>query len=124
MIRSQRAAVREALLEALDGWARAALGLTKGEPLFARYLMDVAQQADENAWRRNVRQWFLERNADELAKAAEEALKSRQPPATIELLAWTLYSRRKDGQDAGGFARSHRLLPSSDRPESQRRDRL
>jgi serine/threonine-protein kinase len=82
--RIRGSAVREALLAALDDWS--SLERRKGDEKKSAYLREVANDADEDDWRKQLRAALARRDVEELKRRTAEAVAQRQPAAVLFLL--------------------------------------
>jgi tetratricopeptide (TPR) repeat protein len=85
--RIRASAIREQLVAALDDWleVKASTGRPGGERVLA-----VAQRADTDRWRRQLREASWRRDAKALKELAAGPQVSAQPPATVVLLGSAL----------------------------------
>jgi serine/threonine-protein kinase len=89
-IRGEPPSVRDALIVALDGWEYAASN-AKGKQL-TRELSALARAADDSAWRKKVRAALARRDRPSLRAASADARRLSLPPASLERLAFGLFS--------------------------------
>jgi tetratricopeptide (TPR) repeat protein len=81
--RIRASAIREQLVAALDGWQHV-------KALADERLLAVAQRADADRWRRQLREAAWRRDAKALKELAADQQVSAQPPATVVLLGTAL----------------------------------
>jgi serine/threonine protein kinase/tetratricopeptide (TPR) repeat protein len=89
-IRAEEKTVRDALIVALDDWASAALH-ARTEPSEAA-LRALAVAADDDPWRKRYRAAWADRDREALRNLSAEARRSSLPPASLILLAASLYN--------------------------------
>jgi serine/threonine protein kinase/Flp pilus assembly protein TadD len=102
--RVRASVIRTQLLTALDCWAKVKDQLTSNN---GRQLRDIAQSADEDLWRQQLRNAVKDRPALERLLSDEEMLS--QPPATI-LLLYSLLGTAPKRLDAEAEIRQGELL--------------
>ncbi|MBI1902588.1 MAG: tetratricopeptide repeat protein [Planctomycetia bacterium] len=107
-IGSQKPAVREALIAALDNLANCTYAaVTARSALSVDELTELAQQADADPWRRQYREAIRHRNVAQLRALAREARQRKLPPVSLELVAWSLEALdRQAALDMLRFARA------------------
>jgi Flp pilus assembly protein TadD/predicted Ser/Thr protein kinase len=93
--RVQASKVHEALLAALDHWA-----WHKAEDSGRERLWAVADGADDNPWRRDLRQAARQKNLVRLKELAEDARALKQPPAVLAMLGKALLAAGLPGEAA------------------------
>jgi hypothetical protein len=85
--RVRRSPIREELLAALDNWAYES---KREEDPGRAVLRAVADGADDNAWRRALREAVARKDATRLKALAEDSASLAQPPAVLMLLGRAL----------------------------------
>src|SRR5262245_13232614 len=85
-LREQPAAVRDAVLAALDHWALSLDGKAPEQT----WLREVLKAADPDPWRTRLREAVARRDGPRLKQLAADADLARQSPATVSLLAAAL----------------------------------
>jgi tetratricopeptide (TPR) repeat protein/tRNA A-37 threonylcarbamoyl transferase component Bud32 len=98
--RLQQSAIRPALVAALDHWAAE----TADKSLLRKRLLALAQKADPEPWRDQVREALLANNIQKLKQLAEQVDVTRQSPQIMLALASEL--PRIDGQGAALLRRA------------------
>jgi serine/threonine protein kinase/Flp pilus assembly protein TadD len=108
-LRIRDSAIREALLAGLDDWMHpnkndSPMPAKPGQGADRARLQQVADAADDNAWRRAFRKAALARDKDKLKALAGQPEALAQPPAVLAWLGWVLLDRGLNSE-AGALLR-------------------
>ncbi len=99
--------IRDAFVIALDRWAALVA------PDEAQRLRTIAQETDDNPWRRNLRSALAQQDHEFVRRLAEQADLAELPPASIVLLAGALRQAQAE-ERAIAVLRQGRLLHPDD----------